>query len=129
MATVQRKIAEVLARDVDDALRLDELCREIYGEANVRKKHRVSVIRAGKWLLKTRANLGCIGSSGFGLVFFNQGSVMSYARARLKASGYYDDRIRSDLAPGGYEYGKIAEGGAWWLRVQLWIANAKAQRR
>jgi hypothetical protein len=44
MATVQRKIAEVLARDVDDAMRVDELCREIYGEANVRKKHRASVI-------------------------------------------------------------------------------------
>ena len=43
---VQRKIAEVLAKDIDDAFRVDELCREVYGNDLPEKKQRVSVIRA-----------------------------------------------------------------------------------
>ncbi len=45
---VQHKIAKVLAENTDDAFRVDELCREVFGEHLVEKKQRVSVIRAAK---------------------------------------------------------------------------------
>jgi hypothetical protein len=106
---------------VDEAFTVYELCREVYGASA--KKHRVAVIRAAKGLLKTRPDLGCLGCSGFGFAFFHQSSVMSYARARLKASGRWAGDIDARLAPGGDEYEKVAEGGAWWLRVQKWIAH------
>jgi len=128
--SVQRKIAEVLAANVDDAFRVDELCRRVYGKYRVEKKQRVSVIRAAKALVKKRPDLSWMGSSGpgMGLVFFNQASVMSYARARLKDLGYSDDRIHAGLVPGGLEYKYIAEGGVWWLHVQEWIANQNNDR-
>jgi hypothetical protein len=123
--SVQRKIAGVLAANVDDAFRVDELCREIYGEYLVEKKQRVSVFRAAKALVKRRPDLSWMGSSGprGGLAFFNRGSVISYARARLKAMGYSDSQIHDSLKPGGWAHECIAEGGAWWLHVQEWIAN------
>jgi hypothetical protein len=124
--TVQRKIAEIMAANVDDAFRTDELCRKVYGYKHwVEKKERVSVIRAAKALMKKRPDIEWVGSSGprGGLVFFNQGSVMSYARARLKSWGLPDHVIREQLAPGGGRDTEIAEGGSWWLRVHEWIAN------
>lgn len=123
--SVQRKIAEVLAANFDDAFRVDELCRKVFGESLVEKKQRVSVIRAAKALVKKRPDLSWMGSSGpgAGLVFFNQASVMSYARAWMKGGGYSDDQIHADLAPGGDEHENIAEGGVWWLHVHEWIAN------
>ena len=123
--TVQRKIAEVLAANFDDAFRVDELCWKVYGEHWVEKKQRVSVIRAAKPLVQKCPDLSWTGSSGprGGLVFFNRGSVMSYARARLKARGYSESRIHDGLKPGGWEHEYIAKGGAWWLHVQEWIAK------
>ena len=122
---VQRKIAEVLAKDSDDAFRVDELCREVYGDDVPEKKQRVAVIRAGKALVKKRPDLSWTGSGGpgLGLVFFHQASVMSYAKARLKALGYSEDRIHRGLRPGGDEHGLIVKGGAYWLDVQEWIAK------
>jgi hypothetical protein len=123
--SVQHKIAEILAANVDDALRVDELCWKVYGEYLVEKKHRVSVIRAAKALVKKQPDLDWMGSSGprGGLAFYNRGSVMSYARARLKARGLPESQIQVHLAPGGWAHEYIAEGGAWWLHVQEWIAN------
>ena len=122
---VQRKIAEVLAKDIDDAFRVDELCREVYGNDLPEKKQRVSVIRAGKALVKKRPDLSWTGSGGpgFGLVFFHQASVMSYAKARLKSLGYSEEQIHRGLMPGGDHYRLIVKGGTWWLDVQEWIAN------
>jgi hypothetical protein len=120
--TVQRKIAEVLAANPDDAFTVAELCWQVYGEYSAEKKHRVAVIRAAKALIEKRPDIGWTGSSGYGLVFFNQGSVMSYARARLKADRCWDD-IDKSLAPGGRDHQYIVEGGAWWVRVQVWIAK------
>lgn len=122
---VQRKIAEVLAANVDEAFRVDELCWKVYGEYLVEKKQRVSVIRAAKALVKKRPDLDWMGSSGprGGLAFYNRGSVMSYARARMKSWGYRESRIDKGLKPGGLEHEYIAEGGAWWLHVQEWIAK------
>jgi hypothetical protein len=123
--SVQRKIADLLAASVDEAFRVDELCRIVFGEVLVEKKHRVSVIRAAKALMKTRPELAWAGSSGpgMGFVLYNQANVMSYARAWLKAVGYPDDQIRMDLQPSGDAHKNIVEGGAWWLHVQEWIAN------
>jgi hypothetical protein len=123
--SVQRKIAEVLAANFDDAFRVHELCREVFGEYLVEKKQRVSVIRAAKALVKKRPDLDWTGSSGpkGGLVFFNRGSVMSYARARLKSWGLPEHVICKQLAPGGCRDREIAEGGEWWLQVQEWIAK------
>jgi hypothetical protein len=123
--SVQRKIAELLAANVDDAFRVDELCWKVYGEYRVEKKWRVSIIRAAKALVKKRPDLDWTSSSGprGGLAFFNRGSVMSYARARLKARGLPESQIQVHLAPGGWAHEYIAEGGAWWLHVQEWIAN------
>ena len=45
---VQHKIAKVLAENTDDAFRVDELCREVFGEHLVEKKQRVSVIERPK---------------------------------------------------------------------------------
>ena len=56
-------------------------------------------------------------------MFFNQGSVVSYARARLKSWSLPEHLIRKQLAPGGVREREIAEGGAWWLHVQEWIAS------
>jgi hypothetical protein len=122
---VQRKIAEVLAGNADDAFRVDELCSKIYGEYLTGKKQRVSVIRAAKALIKKHPHLEWMGSSGpgKGLVFYNQGSVMSYARARMKSWGLSEREIRRQLAPGGGRDVEIAEGGDWWLHVHEWIAN------
>ena len=125
--SVQRKIAEVLAANVDEAFRVDELCRVVFGDVPIEKKHRVSVIRAAKALMKTRPELAWAGSSGpgMGVVLYNQANVMSYARARLKAEAdrYTDDPIHKRLAPGGDEHKYIVEGGVWWLHVQEWIAK------
>ena len=122
--SVQRKIAGVLAANVDDAFRVDELCREVFGEVLI-EKNRVSVIRAAKALMKKSPELAWVGSSapGMGFVLYNQANVMSYARARLKADGHSDDRIHAGLEPGGDEHKNIVEGGVWWLHVQEWIAK------
>jgi hypothetical protein len=92
----------LLATNPDDAFTVPELCREVYGESAIElrstdqcdgshsateKKHRVAVLRAAKALIKTHPEINCFGSTGFGIAFFNQASVMSYARARLKARG------------------------------------------
>jgi hypothetical protein len=121
---VQRKIIEFLDGDGDGAFRTDELCARIYGWP-VQKKHRVAVIRAAKAVVAKRPDLAFFGSSGpdQGLVFYHQGSVMSYARARLKARGYGAERIREGLAEGGFEYRYIQPGGSWWLKVQEWISR------
>jgi hypothetical protein len=121
--TVMRKIAEVLAANPDDAFTVAELCRAVYGVSPPEKRHRVAVLRAAKALAEKRPEINWFGSSGFGLAFFNQGSVMSYARARLKSGGCPDHWIRSSLAPGGAHYKEIVEGGAWWLHIQEWIAR------
>jgi hypothetical protein len=123
--SVQRKIAEILATSFDDAFRVEELCRKVYGEYWVEKKQRVSVVRAAKALVKKRPDLDWTGSGGpgKGLVFFNRGSVMSYARAMLKARGLPESQIQVHLLPGGWSHEYIAEGGAWWLHVKEWIAN------
>ena len=62
--SVQRKIAEILAANIDDAFRVDELCRKVYGDYLVEKKQRVSVIRAAKALVKKRPDLSWTGSGG-----------------------------------------------------------------
>jgi hypothetical protein len=119
---VQRKIAEILARDVDDAYRVDDLCEEIYG--NVEKKHRVAIIRAGKALARERPEIGW-DSSTLGLSFFHQGSVLSRAKARMKGCmgylGNSNERISKDLQPGGsWWYKHIIEGGLYWQRTEAW---------
>ena len=112
--SVQRKIAEILATSFDDAFRVDELCRKVYGEYWVEKKQRVSVVRAAKALVRKRPDLDWTGSGGpgKGLVFFNRGSVMSYARAMLKARGLPESQVQVHLLPGGWSHEYIAEGGA-----------------
>jgi hypothetical protein len=120
--TVQRKIAEVLAANPDDAFTVEELCRTVYGVSPAEKRHRVAVLRAAKALAEKRPEIGWTGSSGFGLAFFNITSVMSYARARIKATRWSSD-IDARLAPGGRHYKDIVEGGEWWLRVQVWTAR------
>jgi hypothetical protein len=123
--SVQRKIAEVLDENPNDAFRVDELCRRIYGWDYVHpeKKQRVSVIRAAKALLQKRADLGVVGygGPGYGLAFFHQGNVMSYGRAMLKHRGYSVDCISQHLVSGGFYHKAISEGGTWWNHVQKWI--------
>jgi hypothetical protein len=115
---VQRKIAEIMARDADEAFRVDDLCWEIYG--GMEKKHRVAVIRAGKALAQKRPDIGW-DSSTLGLSFFHQGSVLSRARARMKGCyGYSEENSRQALAPGGNWHHHIIEGGLYWSRVQEW---------
>src|ERR1700693_2983195 len=120
LGAVQRKIAEVLAANPDEAFPVEELSQQIYA-VPAEKKHRVSILRAAK-ALKNRS-FGWTGSSGFGYVFFNVASVMSYGRARLKARGHWAGDIDARLAPGGDHYKDIGEGGQWWLRVQKWTAE------
>ena len=122
LGEVQRKIAEILARDVDQAYSVYELCMEVYGAA-VEEASR-GPLRAAKSLAKKNRSFGWTGSSGFGYVFFNIASVMSYGRARLKSNGSLKDEIRTRLAPGGYAHQYIAfEGGEWWLLTQKWVAE------
>jgi hypothetical protein len=75
--------------------------------------------------VKKRPDLSWTGSGGpgLGLIFFHQASVMSYAKARLKALGYSEDRIHRGLMPGGDHYRLIVKGGAYWLDVEEWSAN------
>jgi hypothetical protein len=119
---VQRKIAEILTANPDDGFTVPELCWAVYGVSPPEKRHRVSVLRAAKALMATRPEIGWTGASGYGLAFFNITSVMSYARARIKATRWASD-IDTLLAPGGSHYNDIVEGGEWWLRVQVWIAR------
>lgn len=123
LGRVQRKIAEILARDLDDAVRTDDICREIYGE-DIQKKHRVAVIRAGKALAKKRPEIGWDGGSGNdALTFFHQGSVLSRAKARFKALryNYFTPDIDEAFAPGGSWWHKqIIEGGLYWQRTEAW---------
>jgi hypothetical protein len=120
--TVMRKIAEILTGSPDDGFTVEELCRTVYGVFPPEKKHRVAVIRAAKALAEKRPEIGWTGASGYGLAFFNITSVMSYARARLKAARWPID-IDTRLAPGGRNHKDIVEGGEWWLRVQVWTAR------
>jgi hypothetical protein len=120
--TVMRKIAEILAANPDDGFTVEELCRVVYGVSPPEKRHRVSVLRAAKALAEVRPEIGWTGASGYGLAFFNITSVMSYARAQIKATRWASD-IDTRLAPGGSHYKDIIEGGEWWLRVQVWTAE------
>jgi hypothetical protein len=121
--TVQRKIAEMLAANPDDAFTVEELCRAVYGVSPPEKRHRVSVLRAAKALVEKRPEIGWTGASGYGLAFFNSRSVMSYGRARIKTQRSWGEDINARLAPGGRYYKEIMEGGEWWLNVQVWTAR------
>jgi hypothetical protein len=134
---VQRKIAEIMARDPNDAYRVDDLCEEVYclsksstGRFNeveqygtVEKKHRVAVIRAGKALARKCPEIGW-DSSTLGLSFFHQGSAVSRALARMKGCyGYSEEKSRKELAPGGWWHKHVIEGGLYWQRTQDWIVK------
>jgi hypothetical protein len=124
LGRIQRRIDSILAASPEDAFSVEDLCKRIYETEVVEKRHRVAVLRAGKGLLKKGTAFHRFGSSRRGgLVFFNQGSVMSYGIARLKARDYRPSRIRKGLAPGGLERQYIEEGAVWWLAVQEWIAQ------
>ena len=93
---IERAIVAIFEREPDAALTVEELCEIIFATDTVEKKHRVSVIRAGKKLMTRGAlnkGLECYRSESVGgqLVFFNRYDVMSYALARLKADSraYY----------------------------------------
>jgi len=89
------------ATSFDDAFRVDELCRKVYGEYWVEKKQRVSVVRAAKALVRKRPDLDWTGSGGpgKGLVFFIRGSAMSYA-GQCSISGFAR-KSSSSASPAG----------------------------
>lgn len=139
---IERLIEGSFRANPDQAPTTEELAELVFPGANrIEKKHRVSVLRAGK---KVCERLGewswCrMEALGGGLVFWNIYSVTSYATMRSKCEMFANYRshdrrlagwsikdaqqIAASLAPGGKNHDLIAEGGHWWRHVQMNIAR------
>jgi hypothetical protein len=148
---IERAILAAVEADPDNAFTTAELVEKAFPRIKVnykiRKKHRVSVLRAAKKLTTQGKGLNnFLTGEGLGgqLVFFNRYNVKSYAMARLKADRcnlyrtadprlYYsrpfktsreqENNLREMLIPGGSDHKHIVEGGAWWHHVREWCAE------
>jgi hypothetical protein len=116
---VERTIEQTFTANPDQAFTTEELARLCYRfseELCARRSERVAVLRAAN---KVAARLHWSShrealTRSPSVVFFNKQSVMSYARARLKADPpeFYRD-IEAELRPGGGHHEYIEPGGAW----------------
>jgi hypothetical protein len=136
----QRIVGAILDAEPDNAFTTEELCERVYPGVSVEKKHRLSVIRAGRALAGRRAEIGLMTGEGLGreFVFYRRDRFGSYVMARLKASHWRRyrskyPRVASRNATGQADPRKrfeddlhrelMAPGGPWWQEVQIFLAE------
>lgn len=141
---IERAITEIFQSNGGWSFTTEDLIDLVYPGVPPQKKHRVSLIRAAKRVVKRLGSWSWFVSGGVGgtLVFFNLYDVASYGSARIKADhfgNYYrskdpqakrypwmvttDDDVRRRLQPGGDHHHCIVHGGVWWGHVQMNIAE------
>ena len=139
---LESAIESLMQSEPDGAWTVEDLCERIYPGLNrVEKKHRVSALRALKKVLNRSADWFLLAAeiTGGTLVLYNNANVRSYALGRLKGDSlnHYRDRrsgvpkhwVKSEagllamIEPGGEDHHRVAEGGAWDLHVQIYLAE------
>jgi hypothetical protein len=145
---IQRAIKAIIEAEPDRAFLLSELCERVYPGINrVEKKHRVAVARAAARMpLPTISWMKCDRLGGE-LVYFTPFNVRSYAMANIISDTFEEyrnndgrlldwkkerrsdfDRVAAKVESGGEKYSWVVEGGAWWLHVQMAIAEHEADQ-
>ncbi len=137
---VQRRIKELMQSEPSGAWTVEDLCDRVFEDAGqVKKKHRVSVIRALRTVVVDDPDwqLWVSGGRGGTLILVNHSDIMSYALARLKedSSSYY--RQNDSRVPAHWKHSEqdllekiatdhsylIEPGGVWHLNVAQHIAE------
>jgi hypothetical protein len=144
---IGRAIEALFDAERNNAFTLEELCERIYGVHRVldpestdpkrlRQTHRVAVARAARKVATRRPEIQIQRGGGLGgtLVFFRHDEVMSYAMAQLKTdrgNHYRSNDRRLHWARDEQALRKqlvqrqplVEPGGAWWRRVQMFLAE------
>jgi hypothetical protein len=136
---IEQQIEAAFVRDPDNAFTVEDLCDLIWPQAIIEKKHRVTVIRAGKRLAECLGWLAYIRGENRDrtLVFYSYASVKSCAIGWLKAdrlTHYRDpdpsvwksaseDDLRASLRPGGKHHNLVQEGYTPWREHEMWTVK------
>ena len=122
----------------DHAWTIEDLVDEVYeGIDRAEKKHRVSVLRAVKKIVRGDPDWRLWQSEQRGgtLVLLNAANIMGYALGRLKADFATDyrrpncpwaeteDQLIERLQPGGRNHDLVLPGGSWHRHVRMHIAR------
>jgi hypothetical protein len=136
---IERVILNALTSNPDSAFTTGDLCARVYpGLKRPERKHRAAVVPIAKRVCE---RLGehwdwCRGfawsARGAPFVFYNQGSVTSFAMARMKSDWLHsyksEEDLKAEIAPGGSNYKYVVEGGAWSEYCQEYVAKNNAGR-
>ena len=123
---IQRKINALFAADPQGVFTTEDLCREVYGSLEITKKQRVAVLRAAKAVIGWSPGMECWRSprQGRTCIFFFHDNVMSYAIARQRNDDWCETNTEAKQSLQTLQHKELmAPGGAWWLHVQMWIAE------
>ena len=108
----------------------DELCKLVYPDTTIERKHRVSVMRAAKKVCeRTDWEMWEAATRGKPSVFVNPCDLLSYAAGRdLSESSWRFNRITSadakkEYSVGGKNHRLVEEGGSYYRFVQMNIAE------
>ena len=144
---VESQVRAILAAEPDNAFTVEDLCELVYG-SSPEKRHRVSMLRAIKWISAAEPRYETFRASKQGgeYVIYDCTNAHAYGMARLKQDGLENYRRKGYGMRGSYDWGKrsrvesetklreqirsrhaeaISEGGVWWRFARMeWLKRS-----
>jgi hypothetical protein len=144
---IERALVAIFDGERDNAFTVEDLCERIWPDlypdqqgGRIERKHRATVIRAGRNIARQRPEIKWLHGErlGGGLVFFRHDEVMSYGMAQLKADRFQryrskdprlhwnnnESALRRELDDESHRK-LIGPGGAWVRQVEIFLARRR----